>query len=139
MAQWDQAMEEHREYVENIETSVPARKVGLPRGGNRPAFGLQKCRGSCIVKSDAFSIDSDYAILTLDICDGRVKETLYAAVDFGVFEGTMILSHSDAVLTQPVDENHGEKHEHYSEYDSEYDCEYDSEDDPDGDQPEAAA
>lgn len=102
--EWEKAMETHRRFVEAEaeSTSQFGRSLhGAPPGEPLP---LVTARGSfvlqCKAVAELYPDHTNVVNLSLDIADtiANNKETLRAAVNLGVFQGTAILSFSHDVM-----------------------------------------
>jgi hypothetical protein len=85
---WEESLNEHRSFVEE--------------GKKNPNIGLLKSyTGSylidCKTLSDGWDIEND---MTLDIDESTDPKVLQAAFDFGVLDGTMLLSFSESVIRE---------------------------------------
>ncbi|KAK1249269.1 hypothetical protein MKX07_002785 [Trichoderma sp. CBMAI-0711] len=124
-AEWEQQMARHRRYI--------ARSLGTGSGGSRQPdkFDLARCLGSYIIQCDEIADQWPDVVrghtLTMDISKGK-GNTLLAAYDFGIIEGTMILSLSEDTLKAIVGGDTSESEASRS------DDFYSSEDDGDGDE-----
>lgn len=108
-AEWEKAMETHRQFAESQECQLPdpdgnlvdPSLVSVPQG---MPLALTMARGSFVVQcktiTDLFPDHLNIASLAINIADSPANngETLRAAINFGVFQGTAILSFSQAVM-----------------------------------------
>ncbi|GJC95918.1 AT hook motif family protein [Colletotrichum higginsianum] len=131
---WEETMESHRRYV--------SQRTGHDKKrGKRAAFDTEQCKGSYIIRckaADAYNEDTGTR-LTLDISITK-GGTHLAAHDFGLFEGTMVLSHSEEKL-KFLDDIEGEQDSEASQDDYESDDrghESDSADDLEQNEPSLA-
>ncbi|KAK1996557.1 hypothetical protein LX36DRAFT_637800 [Colletotrichum falcatum] len=91
------------------------------KDGTRQAFDLERCQGSYVLRCEAAEDHQEHepeALFTLDICAGK-DGLLVAAHDFGLFEGTMILSRSEEKL-RLLDELEGKEDTDDGSYDYGY-------------------
>lgn len=106
-AEWDKAMQVHQRYVitqdqarSHLQAESPS--AVSPVEVSKENFTLQRCRGSFVVKCRAIGemVPDNFSIFSIDISDSPAHngETLHAAVNFGVFQGTAILSLNESVL-----------------------------------------
>ncbi|KUI56513.1 hypothetical protein VP1G_03764 [Cytospora mali] len=105
--EWEKAMQKHQNCVSQsraqaqVQAEAPSLGATMEEGGNE-GFSLRKCRGSFVVKCQAIGemYPDPFGIFTVDISDSPAHngETLRAAVNFGVFQGTAILSFNEPVL-----------------------------------------
>ncbi|KAM6486059.1 hypothetical protein HDV62DRAFT_353090 [Trichoderma sp. SZMC 28011] len=96
-ALWEQQLERHREYIAQAQLGEPS------RGPNKQpeAFSLDRCKGSYVVRckeiADEWLSFLKGRTFTMDIWP-RDENTLVAAFDFGLIEGTMILGMTEDLL-----------------------------------------
>lgn len=103
--EWERAMETHRQFVESQDqppalvdpslVSVAPQGMPLALTAARGAFVVQ-----CKAITDLYPDHPNVASLAINIADSPANngETLRADVNFGVFQGTAILSFSQAVM-----------------------------------------
>lgn len=99
-AEWKEAMEEHQDYVSNLGQGGSPQRKTTQTGKGKPSrcFELRRCIGSYIVKCDTVSDGwSSTGGFTMDIREGK-GGTLMADYDFGMIQGTMLLSQSEETL-----------------------------------------
>ncbi|KAL7928523.1 hypothetical protein V8C35DRAFT_317950 [Trichoderma chlorosporum] len=133
MAEKEQQLERHREYLAQIRS----KKTSKGPSKRPQEFSLDRCKGSYIIQCDGITDNwDDFDTLTMDISSSK-GNMLRAAYDFGILEGTMILSQSEETLQAIVGEDHGSSNASSSDEDEEdeneegYD-EYDENEDDDG-------
>lgn len=99
-AKWEKDMEMHQQYVSDLQKNSLSRCNQDKKSKDRTLFYLHRCRGSYIVKCDPvrdeWPNDAENGF-TLDISES-MGEVLIASFNFGVIEGTMLLSTSEASL-----------------------------------------
>ncbi|OPB46966.1 hypothetical protein A0O28_0070900 [Trichoderma guizhouense] len=102
-ALWRQQLERHQEYIAQAQLGEPSRgPTKHPEG-----LSLDRCKGSYVVRCK--KITEEWLTLlsghtfTVDICS-RDENTLNAVFDFGIVEGTMILSLDEQALRVAVRE-----------------------------------
>lgn len=99
-SKWEKAMEAHRNYVSKFNQGSSSQGKKTRTGKGKPAqnFELGQCVGSYIVKCDVVSDGwSSMSHFTMDICEGK-NGTLLADYNFGIIQGTMLLSQSEETL-----------------------------------------
>ncbi|KAJ4320376.1 hypothetical protein N0V84_005870 [Fusarium piperis] len=99
-SEWEKAMEEHENYVLNFDQGGSPQRKKSRTGKGKPSqsFDLGRCIGSYVVKCDTVSDGwSSMGDFTMDICEGK-RGTLMADYDFGIIQGTMLLSKSEETL-----------------------------------------
>lgn len=100
-AEWQKAMQSHQQFVDNSEPLVPAQASSIQPPASPP---LMMACGSFVLQCktliDKFADLPNITKLALDISDSPANngDTLRAAIDLGVFQGTAILSFSQAVM-----------------------------------------
>lgn len=99
-AEWDKAMQSHEDYV--AQASIESHSAASPVKVTKKTLSLPRCRGSFVVKCQAIrdKFPDLLSMFTMDISDSPAHngETLRAAVHFGIFQGTAILSLNEPVL-----------------------------------------
>ncbi|KAK8209417.1 hypothetical protein IWZ01DRAFT_483329 [Phyllosticta capitalensis] len=98
-AEWEEVMEAHRQYVAEAGSGKKGKKGSAANKKAKP-FKLDSCVGSYAVKCDKVAggwshINGNDFVLDIDN-DGN--GILIAAFDFGILEGTMLLSQSEDKL-----------------------------------------
>ncbi|KAK8189227.1 hypothetical protein IWZ00DRAFT_509745 [Phyllosticta capitalensis] len=98
-AEWEEVMEAHREYVAEAGRGKKGKKGSAANKKSTP-FKLDSCVGAYAVKCDEVAggwshINGNDFILDIDTDRDGI---LIAAFDFGIFEGTMLLSLSEDKL-----------------------------------------
>ncbi|KAJ3469585.1 hypothetical protein MRS44_003650 [Fusarium solani] len=99
-SRWEEAMEAHQDYLSKFGqgSSSQGKKTPASKGKPSRCFELGRCIGSYAVKCDAVSDGwSSMSDFTMDICEGK-NGTLVADYDFGIIQGTMLLSQSEETL-----------------------------------------
>lgn len=98
--EWERAMQSHRQFVESIqpakvESSAPQPAGPMPLTAARGCFVVQ-----CKAVMEKYPDHPNLANIALNITDSPANngETLRAAVDLGVFQGTAVLSFSQPVV-----------------------------------------
>lgn len=96
-ALWEQQLERHREYVAQARLSEPSKGAHKHPEG----FSLDRCKGSYVIHcketTEEYLSILKGRTLTMDIWS-RDENTLCAAFDFGILEGTMILGMTEDLL-----------------------------------------
>jgi hypothetical protein len=88
--QWEEAMQEHSDLVAKI-------KKG--KGKKSQPLNIEQCKGSYVIRCDQLSSEWDNCDeLSIDIDGGATPNILVAAVDFGIYECTMLLAVNEAEL-----------------------------------------
>ncbi|EEU34561.1 uncharacterized protein NECHADRAFT_88869 [Fusarium vanettenii 77-13-4] len=138
----ENAMNAHQDYLSQSNQGGSSRDRPARAANQSPQtlFDLGQCRGSYVVESNTLlgaweemveevgcGSTATRPLFTLDIRDSKVAGILIAAVDFGTFQGAMILSDSKRKLRDLL-RSEGETDE-FSDRD--YDGEYGTEDDED--------
>ncbi|KAK4070531.1 hypothetical protein Trihar35433_4998 [Trichoderma harzianum] len=94
---WEQQLERHREYIAQAQLGEPSRGPNKQPEG----FSLDRCKGSYVVRckeiADEWLSFLKGRTFTMDIWT-RDENTLVAAFDFGLIEGTMILGMTEDLL-----------------------------------------
>lgn len=99
--EWERAMQSHRQFVESLQPTAEAESAAPPTSGPMP---LTAARGCFVVQCKAvmekYPDHPNLANIALNISDSPANngETLRAAVDLGVFQGTAVLSFSQPVV-----------------------------------------
>ncbi|KAL6817145.1 hypothetical protein J3E69DRAFT_358364 [Trichoderma sp. SZMC 28015] len=92
-ALWKEQLERHQKYVDQVQS-----KGANGMNQHSEVFNLDRCQGSYVVRCDEITegwLDTLKGhTLTMDISSGK-GSTRRAAYDFGIIEGTMILSLSE--------------------------------------------
>jgi hypothetical protein len=89
-------MEEHRAFVEKLKKKKTGNKSSKPLTNREK---MDRCKGSYIVRCEELSGNWDECdSLSIDIATGPKPGLLQAAVEFGIIEGTMLLSFNEADL-----------------------------------------
>lgn len=102
--EWEKAMETHRRLVETEAEQISEFGFSLSNPSPGNPVSLKVARGSFVLQCKAiaelYPDEASVASLSLDIADSIANnsETLRAAVNLGVFQGTAILSFSHDVM-----------------------------------------
>ena len=97
-ADWETVMQEHREFV-----AIVKRKKKAIKGPMFEFEKLEKSEGSYMIRCDELSGGWDNcASLDIDVAAGAKYGILEAAVEFGIFKGTILLAFKEADLDDYV-------------------------------------
>ncbi|KAM0418911.1 hypothetical protein ACHAPT_012176 [Fusarium lateritium] len=98
-SKWEKAMEAHENYVSKSSQGSLSQgnKKRTTKGKASRSFELGRCKGSYVIKCDTVSDGWSMSDFTMDICEGK-RGTLIADYDFGVIQGTMLMSDCEETL-----------------------------------------